>query len=1035
MAEARIFGPTLGAGVQVNEQVGQETVEQGRLGSTVLIGPFERGLENDITILPSRRAFDRKMGGLLDPAEYDVMTYASPWTPLMAQHFWKKSQGAGNLICLRVVPQTNNGSQDDRPDSSTILVFNREAEPVLLGQIDAHNGGSWAGKRKVYQSVISGVPATDFPAANQIQLDGLAAKTLKMDEFRNGTVYLAGLAGFAYKIVNNTPTGLITLESDQDVESDWAAAASSTYGSESSSAEVFNFGTVATPWTIGVTTETGGPDTATMTATAASVGNDGAPAFNARAEWIDFEVNTVVYRVTFTGAEAAIDDYIDAIDAAIPGVNAIDNGGNIEVLTDRKGTDASITIDGAQSSNMISDVFSTATPTETAGGGDVANHFAVTASEIATSLTTAIGIGASGASAVAASGVLTVTTGVAGSGGSVTMSGSLYALLGFDGAAHAGSDASLDVTLIRSNLNYRDKLKAVSVEFLDGGLRPDTEFGMIVRINGTKVLSYENLSMESGKSNYWAETINQDPNNDVIVVTDSFTGDRTKVTARPSNHYGESAALTTTRLTIADPHYSNLTVGVGAWVPTLTWNSWGVDAKPQMLQVTMTGAANFTVTTDQGNKTWSGTLGVALDMGDYVGDMTVTTASGAVTVGDNFVIYLKPLEIDEAIGGRVFPNVEDTSQRNQNFEIIDNGVSWVDISSLSDLTDGGSNTAGKEYRIVYRAQMEQGYDGYLAGMTTSDYESLVDPSTTPLRKIKGRGYGLVKMAAPGTAYITDGVNLHQKLRTLAASFNWSAKIEMPWTFHDWDVYYEQDLVDWTINTLGRGDDADYTSTHFPAFGYIRDPFAESESEARTVLVPAMGFILGNEAKVAQEYRGYHKAPAGVTVAIPEIVELPVVGKPENPIQLDEEVLNPSGINVLKWRMGGNYVIQWGDRTLSQSPAFKFYHKRAMFSQYEIDLLEGFDFTIFGINDPTADADVIATLHDYFLPEYNKRAIRGSSFVGGQNPAAIFKMDSENNTDATRALGDQIVEISLRAADTIERLRIFIGPMGLVEGTV
>ena len=42
------------------------------------------------------------------------------------------------------------------------------------------------------------------------------------------------------------------------------------------------------------------------------------------------------------------------------------------------------------------------------------------------------------------------------------------------------------------------------------------------------------------------------------------------------------------------------------------------------------------------------------------------------------------------------------------------------------------------------------------------------------------------------------------------------------------------------------------------------------------------------------------------------------------------------------------------------------------------------------------------------------------------------MDGENNTDATRAQGDQFVDISLRFADTVERLKISIGAMGLTE---
>ena len=75
---------------------------------------------------------------------------------------------------------------------------------------------------------------------------------------------------------------------------------------------------------------------------------------------------------------------------------------------------------------------------------------------------------------------------------------------------------------------------------------------------------------------------------------------------------------------------------------------------------------------------------------------------------------------------------------------------------------------------------------------------------------------------------------------------------------------------------------------------------------------------------------------------------------------------------------------------------------------------------------------LAAVHGYFLREWRNRALRGDSFTAGRNPAAIIKMDSENNTDATRAAGDQIIDISLQFADVVERLKISIGAKGLME---
>ena len=1033
---SRTFGAVRGAGTQVNEVAGSEEVVQGALGTTVLIGVLERGEENGIIYTRSPSEYVRRCGSLLDASDFNTPSFASLNTPLNAKHFLNHAKGAGPLIMLRVAPIGN-----DAPLKSRINVFNREASPKLIGYIDANNGGNWGGKRKVYISDLSNVPAIDFPAANQIQLRGLIANTLVDDEFKNGTVYLDGLPGTTYTITASTDQGLLTLEDDDDVATDWGSG--ETYGTEDSDAETFNFGTLAGPWTVSAGTETGGPDVATMTSTKASITNASPPSFPMVAGKIVFTlsadggVTSNDYTVEFN-AEATLAAVLAVLNAGLPGCSAEDDGiGNVIVYTDQQGTGAYLVInDAASDTATVNCVFGSATPIETTGTGDMENHFAVTADEIATALTTAIGLGTSGATAVAVAGICTVTTGLVGSLGWVAIAGTLGTFLGFDGVHHAGTDGPADfgAIILKDNYNQRDISKHLAVEFKDGGLRRDTEFGMIVRVDGSKVLSYENLSMVSTASNYWVNVVNDDKNNDIIIITDNFAGDRTLSAARPANHFGISGALTATRLTIADPYVSNLSVGVGAWGPALTWNSWGMLTKPQRLKVMTDGATNLTITTDQGNETWSGTVGgAAIDMGDFVGTMTIATDTGAETAGDWFYIYLKPLEPDEAIGGKVFPDVEDAAYKNLAFTIIDNTATYVDVSPMVDLTNGALIAAGKQYRIEYRQQAGGGYDGYVAGMTTTNYERLLDSSTSPLRQLQNKGLGLVKVAVPGGAYITDGTNLSKKLKQFTYDMNWMAKVEIPWSMHDWDVYNEYSLADWADNTFVRDETSAHSSVVFPCFAYVEDPLAVLGSESRLRLVPSVGLVLGEEARIAKQYGNHHKAPAGTDAKLPEIIKLPVVGKPDNPIRLDHEILNPAGINILKWNMRGTSVIIWGDRSLSQNATFKFYHKRNLLSQYEIDLLEGFDFTIFDINDSTTDDLIIAALMDYFRPEWVKRAIRGSAPFGGSYPACTINMGPDINTDAVRGAGEAKVEIALRLADTLERLRIFIGPMGLAEG--
>ena len=123
-----------------------------------------------------------------------------------------------------------------------------------------------------------------------------------------------------------------------------------------------------------------------------------------------------------------------------------------------------------------------------------------------------------------------------------------------------------------------------------------------------------------------------------------------------------------------------------------------------------------------------------------------------------------------------------------------------------------------------------------------------------------------------------------------------------------------------------------------------------------------------------------------------------------------------------------YFVLWGDRTLHLDPAWKFKHHRELMSYYEHVLQENFDFIVFAINDPETEAVALTTLNAFFLPEFVKRAIRGSKFTD----AAVIKIDSENNTNATRAAGDLFADISLRLADTVERFIIRIGKQGIFE---
>jgi hypothetical protein len=829
----RIFGPIRGAGTQVRERQPERNIVPGQLGSTVLMGVFERGAEEDITICPSKKSFLQKMGGLLDSADFNASAFSSLEAPLASQHFWDHSDGAGFLTCLRVVPRTSGVTDDHTPDKSYLAIFNRETNPVYLGKFIAHNGGRWAGERKQFLGIITGTPATDFAVASTIQLDGISAGDMKQDEWKGALLTFSdALITASYTVVSNDEAGLLTFAADLDFEAIW---------------------------------------------------ND------------------------------------------------------------------------------------------------------------------------SGAS-------------------------------------------DIDVNIERDNLNYRGQEKRLTAQFKNGALDPVGRFGLQVTVDGTVFLDYEELSMDDASPYYWVDVVNNDPNNALFTITDVFTGNRLAATSRPANRYGESAALTTETLTIADPVVTNINSSVGAWVPAFTFTSWGASVIPMMVRVELTDATTgvevvvltpyspdgtvFATGTGEtnsiGNRTYTATgnlaTGFSVAMDAYGIVFTLAAGTGVATEDDTFDIWLRPLYVNELVGGRINPSTAAATQRT--YPIVSNTRTTVSIAAVGDLTDAAAASAGDEYRLEWAERHGFGFDGFIAGMTTADYEALLDSSTSPLKKLKTMNQGLVKVLIPGIAKPSEAVALQQKCRDMCLDFNWEYRVELPDEYTD-----SQGMLDWVNITMGR---LDLSCIFVPTYMYIRDPLADSGSDAREVLVSTRGMQLGREAMVARQYDGYHKAAAGTDVTLPLITRAPVLGRADDPTRLNEELLNPAGLNAYRWSSGGNTIIAWGDRSLDNTTVYRWKHKREQLSHYENVLIENFDWSIFAINDPIADSDVLASMHTYFLEEFRKRAIRGDGFVGGRNPAAIIKMDEENNTDATRAQGNQNIEISIRLADVVERLMISIGAMGLTE---
>lgn len=562
-----------------------------------------------------------------------------------------------------------------------------------------------------------------------------------------------------------------------------------------------------------------------------------------------------------------------------------------------------------------------------------------------------------------------------------------------DYSATGSSDETWKVELLNEG--------AVSVVFKDSILNPLTMFGMIFYMNGEEVLDYPELSMDSNSKYYYEKFINDDDNNDFVEIENLWLG-AIFANIRPANFHAQSIELADTVLKIeaVEVLLDDTNTGNG-YVKDFTY---GGDCQQDVVEIECVsiGPATFKYTSQKlgliaGASPVVGSAFVAPN--DFGVGFEVVEGSVPFIVGDKLNLYVVPLIPNSLIGGYVYPNVD--TNRRVKFKITANSYNTITVKASDKMKDFA--VVGNTIRVETLTELANGYDG-IADITDVHYINVFDPATSPINSLFGMGKGLVKVACPGiTASAVQKAGVEY-----CDARNYQFRYEIPS-----NIVTESSAEQYINDTIGR---SDFAVVSFPSYMYITHP-----TKAGLKLVPATGAIHGREALFAKNYLGYHKASTGVDATIPNCIKLPTGDK-----ILDEEFLNPQGINVLKFKDG--VCIIWGDRTVSVDPAWKWKHQRETMSYYENDMREKFDWIIFTINDPETESIGKAALISYFRPEWKKRALRGVEF----KDACQIKLDAEINTNATRGKGDMYSEISLRLADTTERFIITMSKMGIFD---
>jgi len=371
-------------------------------------------------------------------------------------------------------------------------------------------------------------------------------------------------------------------------------------------------------------------------------------------------------------------------------------------------------------------------------------------------------------------------------------------------------------------------------------------------------------------------------------------------------------------------------------------------------------------------------------------------------VGDTVDVVVQPFEPNALVGEVLVP---DATARRIRHEIVGNNAYQIDVKSGVDLTTLTDTT--KNFVLEYKQELGGGYDG-VVGIGDVDYTKHLDPSDSPFNDMFGKNVGLVKLCAAGVA----STAVQKAGAFYAESRNYQWRYECPS-----NITTESAAEQWLNDSVGRNDFGKFTMN---SWAWVNDPNGEGLK-----LVPTVGMILGREALIAKNYDGYHKAGTDVNATLPAIVKLTTGNR-----TLNEEFLNPQGIQVIK-KVKGNFVI-WGDRSTAIDPAWKFAHKREYVSHQENIIRENFDWIVFAINSKRASTQqqLITAFNAHYLLEYNKGALEGDSF----QKAFVLKVDDENNTLVTRAAGDLNAALRFRVVDTVERLVVTVGQLGIFEST-
>jgi hypothetical protein len=1037
--------------VVIEEKDAGQAIEASALGVCSMIGPWERGeistpAAPKLNYCSTRGLLDKKMGGRVD--------FSS--CPDAAQDFFQHSQGAGEVIAIRITDGTEQTPHVDLYSrhwgtdfhASTTLKGGQSQVKQAVLRVSAKNAGRWGGRRKVLTGTYN--PATD--------LDETTLETglvMAVDEWKDATLVLEGVEFKTYTVVSNTADGILTVKGDSTMLTDMGASVATGFSlfldseilddnnrkglgiriKEAARDPSINFGLDV--YVDGFLVY--GWDTLSMDPTSS------------------YYVESLINK-DIGNAYVSVEDLIPGGTAIVPDLRPANLYGKLRSLSTstaeyNTGCCAEIT----DANNKIRFLRAWVDPEMLTGiwasfgyipairltlvWDDTAHKYTVEATSIRQP---------------ANLDDQDFTDWAIGAGEQLHQTysyGPYNILVDHNGEPDDGARLVVDFLPVEEAI-------AVGAALAPNKDRPVDRFRVRVATATTTEVEAGDLTNGAGESTL-AEvaateegpyTIVAGVNDSLIITVDELTLAQVTVTL-PAGVQTASTICTTINGVFpiwVSPANLN-TAGTG-----IVFRSQGTAGRGKYSTIEFDASSTCLTTLGLTAGKTSGTEGTAPTTAYFIGTAAEPFAIVAVT---NDEINLQ-IDGRKAVLTALTPGPARTAQNivddiNAAFDAVygagilnpasvytdpDTGDKYVKLTSSGHEGGGPASTiavlaethdaavtlglpakvmgmdpviygnTGGEAECMYGDEPGDGHDG--GSVPDTKYLEALSISMSPINKIAGKGKGVVQIACPGVTSTT----VQKAGLDFCEAKNHVFVVTVPESITD-----EQAAVDYINTTIGRND---FGVSYFPSFVEVVDP----DGEGALKTIPFCGEVLGRDAMFARNYGGYHQPAAGQDCTFPRIIRLPTTGADNEDAVLNEEILNPVGLNVIK-KIKGNYVL-WGCRTISRSTTWIWKNHRLQMSHYEQTFMESFDWVIFALNTPALWAVLTTAFQVFFMAEWKKGAIKGDKFTD----ACSIKIDQENNTAADEATGDLYADIGLRFPYAVERFHVRMSKLGLFEST-